>query len=155
VVDRGVGGRRVTGQPGALARGAAQHGVDEAMAAAAVALRLGQLDALRHGRVVGDAVEEEQLVEAEAQRRGDGRVELADGPGERGDVVIERAEALDGAVRELTGKGPVAADEVPGLRVQGAVCVGALLGHPPEDGEGGQAGRRDGRARSQHLPIRG
>ena len=53
VVDRGVRGRRVAGQPRALAGRAAQHGVHQAVAATALALGLGELDALgrpRRGR---------------------------------------------------------------------------------------------------------
>ena len=83
VVDRGVGGRRVAGQLRALAGRAAQHRVHEAMAAAALALGLGELDALGHRGVVGHAVEEQQLVEPEPQRGGDGGVELVDRPRER------------------------------------------------------------------------
>jgi len=53
----------------AFSLGAAQHGVDDAVAPA----RLGQLDGLRDRRVVGDAGVE-QLVEADPQRRADARL---------------------------------------------------------------------------------
>jgi hypothetical protein len=140
VVDDGVGRRGVARQAGALARRPAQDGVHQPVPAAAAALELRELDALGDGRVVGHAVEEQQLEEAEAQGRGDGRVEAVDGPRERGDVVVERPEALDGAEGELAREGPLAAGELARLRVQRAVGVGTLLGDPPHDGERGAAG---------------
>jgi len=53
--------------------------------------------------VVGHAVEEEQLEEPEPQRRRDRGVQLVDRPRERGDVVVDRAEALDRADLGSTG----------------------------------------------------
>ena len=75
VADRGALGRVVGGQLDALALHPAQHGVDEPVAGA----RLGQLDRLADRGVVGDPVEEQQLVEPELQRGAHGRVELAVG----------------------------------------------------------------------------
>src|SRR6185312_4188837 len=98
----------------------------------------------------GHAVEEQQLVEPEPQRSGDGGVELVDRTRERGDVVVERAEPLDRAERELAREGTVAAHEIARLRVQRAVGVGALLGHAPQDGEGGETSGSDGLAGGQH-----
>ena len=65
-------------QPLGLARGAAQDGVDEAGAAARVGL--GELDGLRHRRVVGHAVEVDELEDPEAQGGQDGGLEALDRP---------------------------------------------------------------------------
>ena len=125
------------------------------MAATALALGLGELDALGHRGVVGHAVEEQELEEPEPQRGGDGGVQLVDRPRERGDVVVDRAEALDRAERELARERAVPSHEVACLGVQRTVGVGPLLRHAPKDGEGGDTGRCDGLAGGQHDRRRG
>ena len=64
-----------------------------------------ELDRLVDGRVAGHAVEEDELVGAEAQRRAHGGIETADRPA-AGDLdrVVERAGALHRAVRELPAR---------------------------------------------------
>ena len=82
VQERRAGGvavvQRAQQRVAALARGPAQHGVDEAGGPAARP-RLGQVDALGHGGAVGHAVEVEQLVEPEPRRRQHRRVQRATG----------------------------------------------------------------------------
>jgi hypothetical protein len=96
--------------------------------------------------VRGDRVEVQQLEEAELQRSADRRVQAAALRQRVGDVV-ERAGALDGAVRELAGEGALAGVEAGGLGMQRLVGVGLLLEDPAHDAEGGSAGGRRG-----HLP---
>ena len=94
----------------ALARGAAQHGVHEAVAAAA--RRLGEVDRLRHRRVVGDAVHVEELVRAQPQRGDQLGVEVRDGTVRHGlEHMVERAPALHDAVGEPHRERAVAAVE--------------------------------------------
>ena len=87
----------------------------------------------------GNAVEEQQLEEPEPQRRPDRRVELL-APGERVDDVVERAPALDGAVRELARERALARVEAVGLGVQRLVGEGLLLEDAADDAERGAAG---------------
>ena len=73
---------------------------------------LDQLDRLVDGGVVGGGVGEEQLVEAEPQRRQHRRVEQPGrAPGEPFDRDVAGAAALHGAVGEALGLGAVAAGE--------------------------------------------
>ena len=98
LLGRGVAERREQ-RVGSLARGAAQHRVDEPVAGAGV--RLGELDGVADDGVVGRAAHVQQLVEAEPQRGEQRRVERRHGTlGELLDEVVERALALDGAVGE-------------------------------------------------------
>ena len=90
--------------------------------------------------MVGDAVEVEQLEEAEPERSAHGRVELFDrAAGEALGDVIKRAGALDGAVGELGGQRPLAGAEAAGRGVQRAVGPGSVLEDPAQDGVGGPA----------------
>ena len=66
---------RAVQQLGALARGAAQHRVDEAVPAACA--RLGELDRIRDDRVVGGAAQIQQLIQAESQRCQQRRIEAS------------------------------------------------------------------------------
>ncbi len=138
----------------ALALRPPQDGVDEPVAAAAAGLR--QLDALVDGRVRRDAVEEQQLQQAEPQRVADGRVELRDGPSrEPLDQVVERAAALHGAVGERGREGVLAALEpgAGGLAGERAIGVRAVLLDPPQDRGGDPAGGRNSIFDQRHPPI--
>jgi hypothetical protein len=138
VVERGEQAR-------ALARSAPQHRVDELEARAAGRLR--QLDALVDRRVWCDAVEEQQLQHAEPQRVAHRRVEPLDGPaGAGGDHVVERAAALDHAVRKARRERALARIEAGArrLRRERAIGVGAVLLDAPQHGRGDAAGGRDG-----------
>ena len=118
-------------------RGSAQHGVDEP-GRATPGHGLGQVDALGHRRAVGNAVEIEDLVEAEPRRRHHRRVEPLHRPlGQPGKQVVERGLALDGPVRQTGGQRAVAGVEPGpvGLGGQRPVRVGAGLEHAPDDGE--------------------
>ena len=86
-----------------FARGAPEHRVDQARTLRSVAL--GQLDRLPHRRVRGDAVEEGQLEDPEAQGGQQRRIQFRRrSAGKTFDDVIERGHALDGAVAELGGQ---------------------------------------------------
>ena len=135
VLHGGLLGRRVgeRSQQGsrALARGPAQHRVDETVARAAPGL--GQLDGVRDDGAVGRAAQVEQLVQPEPQRRQHRRVEPRGGPlGQCFDQVIERALALNRAVGQAHRERPVAPVQLPGLRLEGLLGVGAVLEHPPQ-----------------------
>ena len=143
--DRRARGRVVWRQGGQLAaRGAPQDRVDELVPAAAPAL--GELDALADGGVRGDAVEEDELVEPEPQRRERLGIELVRRARELLDVMVERELALHRAVGELHRQRPLARVEAARLAVQGAVGVGALLEDAPDDRVGDPPGGRDARA---------
>ena len=142
VGDRGgLGGRVVAeqrrGQLGALAGRAAQHRVDEARGVGGAG-PLDQLDRLVDGGVVGRAVGEEQLVEAEPQRGQHRRVEQAASARRavrsprrwcRGAGRRRRRAAAPGRAR---GRRPRAA----GGLAEGALGEGALLEGRPDGLEG-------------------
>ena len=147
--DRGgLGGRVVAeqrrGELLALARGAAQDRVDEAGGVG----RLGdlhQLDRLVDGGVVGGPVGEEQLVEAEPQRRRDRRVEQADRPpGEPFDRRVGGAAPLHRAVGEPLRLRPVAPvqPEPLGPGAEGELGVALALEGLPQHLEGERPRRR-------------
>ena len=138
VADRRPRGRRVGRQLGALALHAAQHGVDQPVSRA----RLGQLDRLADRRVGGHPVEEQQLEEAELQRRADARLERAIDVAR--DDVVERQAALDGAEGQLLGQRAIARLEAAGLAVQRPIGVGALGQRAQHDGVRGAAGGAEG-----------
>ena len=104
---------------------------------------LGQLDRLVDGGVVGGAVGEQQLVEAEPQRRQDGRVEQAGrAVGEAFDRRVEGAAALDRAVGEPLRLGALAAGQpaLLGAGAEGALGEGVVLEGGAERLEGERAG---------------
>ncbi len=149
VAQRGLLGRRVAerGQPPrAFARGAAQHRVDELGAAGRLALD--ELDALADRGVRGDAVEEQQLEEAQAQTGQDGRLEASRrAPGQDLGERVERGAPLDGAIAQLHGQRALATVQAQPLRLPVERPVGprVLLEDPPQDGECAdscRAGRR-------------
>ena len=97
-----------------------------------------ELDRLVHGGVARHAAEVAELVRAEAQRCQHRRIELSDRAlPERLDRMIERAQALHRAERELARERPVAIVEALRGGAQRAVGVGAFLGDAPEDVVGG------------------
>ena len=141
----GVLGQR-RDQPARLAGGAPQDGVDEPGAAARVLL--GELHGLADRRVGRDAVEVGELEGPEPQRRHDRGLEAVQpAPGERGDHVVERGAALDGAVGQAGREAEVARVEPEPLRLPAQRAIGprALLedaaqdrvGAPPGGGDGG------------------
>ncbi len=134
-------------QLAALASGATQDRVDEAGATAAAAPPLRERDGLIDGRVIGFAAAVEQLVEAEAERRPQRRVDPLGGTvGEPGDEVVGRPAALHGPVgerlrlRALTPLEP----EPAGRGAERAIRPGVLLEDAPDGLERGSAcgGRR-------------
>ena len=119
--------------------------------------RLGQLDRLVDGGVVGGAVGEEQLVEPEAQGGEDRRVEQAGGAaGEALDRSVARPPPLHGAVGEALGLGPLAAVEAEalGAGAEGALGVGVLLEGLADRREGERARRRDHGSFGSEWPRR-
>jgi hypothetical protein len=137
VEDRRAHGRRVVElieDLPSFARCTTQHGIDEWRTPPAVAL--GELHGFIDGGVLGHTIEEQQLVEAQPERRPDCRLEPCDGPGHEllGDVV-ERRTALHGPEREGRGQRAVAWLEPRGLRVEGAIGIRSLLEHPADHGE--------------------
>ncbi len=91
----------------ALARGSAQHGVDQGVATAP--LELGQLHAFVHSSVICDTIQVQELQYAEAKRREDPGVKLACGTrGQALDDVIERGAPLDHAIDQGCGQRSVA-----------------------------------------------
>ena len=144
------------GQLLALAGRAAQHRVDEAGGVGGAG-SLDQLDRLVDGGVVGGAVGEEQLVEAEPQGRQHRRVEQAGrAPGQPFDRGVGGAAALDGAVGEPLGLGALAAVEAEplGAGAEGALGEGVLLEGLPDRREGERAGRRDHGSFGSEWPRR-
>ncbi len=90
-----------------LGAGPPQDGVHQAGAARRV--RLGERHRLADRGMGGDAIEERELVHAEAQRGQHRRLEPARrAPGERGDHVVERRAPLHCPVRESGRERPVA-----------------------------------------------
>ena len=85
-------------------------------------------------RVVGDAVEEQQLLEAEVQRRAHVRASMRLPAGHLPEDPVVGAAALDGAEGEPLGERAVARVETRGVRVQRAVGVGAALERAHDDG---------------------
>ena len=108
-----------------------------------------ELDRLVDGRVAGHAVEEDELVGAEPERRTHGGIETADRP-PAGDLdrVVERAGALHRAVRELPRERPVAIVEAGGGPPQRPVGVRLVLEDAADDVEGGHTSGCDRRAPS-------
>ena len=118
-----------------LAHGAAQHGVDQTRAATAAAAALRQRDGLIDGRVIGAAAGEEELVEAEAERRPKRRVDALDrAAGEERDEVVGGPAPLHGAVGERLRLRSLATlePEPAGGRTQGPVGPRVLLEDPPQ-----------------------
>ena len=112
----------------------AQDRVDEARRMRCLR-RLGQLDRLVDSGVVGGAVGEEELVEAEPQRRQDGRVEEAGrAVGEAFDRRVEGAAALDRAVGEALRLGALTALQpaLLGPGAEGALGEGLFLEGGPQ-----------------------
>ena len=94
-------------EPG-VARDAAQHGVDEAGAAAVRRLER-VLDRLVHHGVVGHAIEEEELVGADAQRRQQRGLDALQGTVARErHHVIDAAQPAQGAEHQLPQQADVA-----------------------------------------------
>ena len=111
-----------------LARGPPQDRVDEPVPGAS--LVLGQLDGLGDGRVVGGALQVQQLVQAQAQGVDDRRVEPAHVAfGQLADHVVERRAALDRAVGQAHRQRPFAPVQLLRRRAQRLVGVGAVLEH--------------------------
>jgi hypothetical protein len=137
VPQRGLGGRRVRQrihERATLLHGTAQDGVDKP--GAARRLGLGQLDRLADGRVGGDPVEEDELEGPEPQRGQQRGLQALDRPrGQRRDHVVERRDALDGAVGQLRGQRAVAGVQAGAgqLAVERPVGPGALLEDPSHD----------------------
>ena len=92
-----------------------------------------ELDRLVDGRVPRDAVDEAELVRAEAERGSHRRVEAVDAPAsERLDRVVERAGALHRAEREPLRERAVAIVESSGGGPEGSIGVGVVLEHAHE-----------------------
>ena len=106
----------------------------------------------------GDAVEERELEDAEAQRGQHRGLEPAHrAPGERGDHVVERRAPLHGAVRQPGRERAIAwrQAEPRRLGVERAIGVRAVLEHAPHDGVGaGARGGGRGSARPQARGVR-
>ena len=95
-----------------------------------------------------DAVEVGELEGPEPQRRHDRGLEAVQpAPGERGDHVVERGAALDGAVGQAGREAEVARVEPEPLRLaaQRAIGPGALLEDPAQDRVSAPPGGGDGR----------
>jgi hypothetical protein len=121
-----------------------QDGVDEPSPARSVGL--GQLDGLADGGVRRHAIQKGQLKDPETERCENRWIELPGRPAcERGDHVIERGDALDGAVGQLRGQAEIARiqPQAPCLAVQRTVGPGALLEHAPHDRVRADPRRRD------------
>jgi hypothetical protein len=150
VGDRGrLGSRVVLQQSGrqldAFAGRPPQDRVDEA-GGVRRASALDQLHRLVDGGVVGRAVGEEQLVQAQPQGGQHRRIEQPRrAPGQPFDRGVGRAAALDGAVGEPLRLSALATVEVEalGAGAEGALGEGVLLEGLPDRLEGERAGRRD------------
>ena len=147
-------------QPLALAGGAAEDGVDEPRTPAAAAAALRQRHRLVDRGVVGVAGPVEQLVEAEAQRRPQRRVDALDrAAAEQRDEVVAGSPPLHGPVGEGLRLGPLAALEAEpdggGAERSIGPCVlfedppQGLVGHPPGRSRDAQ---RSGRAAALGVP---
>jgi len=142
---------QLTQQCGALPRAATEHRVDQAMTAARTSL--GQLDPIRHDRVVGRAVQVQQLVQPQPQRRQQPRIQpLRRAVGETLDQVVERALALHSPVEQAHRQRPVARVELLRLALQRTVGVGAVLEDPAQHHVG--AATRGGHPRGFDLAGR-
>ena len=136
---------RASAELGAFAPRPAQDRVDEA-GGVRRAGSLDQLDRLVDGGVVGRAVGEEQLVEAEAQGGEHRRVEQPRRAlGEPLDRRVGGSAPLDRAVGEPLRLGALAPVDAPLRRglAEGALGEGVLLEGRPEHLEGERPGRRD------------
>jgi hypothetical protein len=147
-------------QRAALARAAAQHGVDEPGAAGRRRALTSSTDsptAACAGRRRGTAAGR-----GRAAGREDGGLEaLRRAAGQRRSTVVQRRAALDGAVGELGGQCPLTPSRpAPRLAVQRAVGPCVVLEDAPQDvecagacgGSGhGAAGRSEGRSRSSNV----
>ncbi len=133
-------------QLGALPRRAPQHRVDEAGGVSGAG-RLDQLDRLVDRGVVGGRVGEEQLVEAEAQRRQHGRVEQSGRAArEPLDRRVGGAAPLHRPVGEALGLGPLAPGQAVavGGGAEGPLGEGAVLEGGADHLEGERPGGGDG-----------
>ncbi len=103
-----------------------------------------ELDRLVHRRARRHAVEKGELVCADAQRRPNRWIELADGAtAERLDSVVERPRALDGTEGDLLRECAVARVQTLRGSPEGAVGVRVLLEDAQDDLVRGAPGRRD------------
>ena len=130
---------------GAFPPRAAQDGVDEARRVSRPGF-LDQLDRLVDGGVIGRAVGEEQLVEAQAQSGDHRRIEHPRRAfGEPLDRRVAGAAALDRAVGDALGLGPLAAADAPHRRglAEGALGEGVLLEGRAQHFVGERPGGRD------------
>ena len=111
-----------------------------------------ELDRLVHRRVARDPVDERELIRAEAKRRPDGSIESRDpSSAERLDRVVERADALDRAVREPLGERAVAFVQPGDRRPESAVRVRVVLEDAQQDVESRGACRAYGRRPRSHA----
>jgi len=119
-------------QRGALARTPPEYRIDQAVTATRASLC--QLHPVRDDRVVGRAVQVQQLIQTEPQRRQEPRIQSLRGAiGETLDQIVERALALHGSVEQAHRQRPIARVEPLRLALQCAVGVGAVLEHPSQD----------------------
>ena len=115
-----------------LARGTAQHGVDEPAPPRSPppprAPCLASSTASATTACAGAPLHKAELVEPEPERRSHGRVETPERPlGELLDQVVEGRAALDGAIGEAHREAAVARAEPAGLGLKRAIGVGAAL----------------------------
>ena len=110
-----------------------------------------ELDRLVH-RGVRRGVGVAELVRAEPQRRAHGRIELAHRPlAERVDRVVERPDALDGAIREPLRERALALVEPLRRGAEGAVGVRVLLEDAQQDFVRGAPRGRDAHVRQTKI----
>jgi hypothetical protein len=101
--------------------------------------------------VGGDPVEEQELEQAELQRRPDRGLERAIDVA--GDDVVQREASLDGAEGQLLGQGAIARLEAAGLAVQRAIGVGALGQRAQHYGVRGAAGGAESGERHRRPTV--
>jgi hypothetical protein len=139
-------------------RGAPQDGVHEAGAGAATtaAVALGELHGLVDGGVVGGGVGEGELVQAQAQRGEDRRVQLLGrAVGEPLDQVVGGAPSLDGAIREPLSLRALAGVEIVALggRRERPIGPRTVLEDPSQDLVGGAPLRGDVRGATHPARV--
>ena len=111
-----------------------------------------ELDGLVHRRVPGDAVDEPELIGAEAKRRAHGRIEAVHAtPPELLDRVVERAHALHRAERQPLRERAIAVVELRNSGSECAIGVRLVLEHPQQDVERGDAGGTYRRSPRSHA----
>ncbi len=105
-----------------------------------------ELHGLAHRRIGGDRIQVGELVGADPESGAHRRVELAHrAAADLLERVVERADALDGAVGDPLGQRAVALVEAGGGGCESAVGVGVLLEDAEDDVVGDTACRRDHR----------